>query len=160
MGNVRSTSLLMPRSPLWQFSKSNANPIVGLCETAFRNIDCHSQLGEWGKGLVFTSNLRLAQSAPKTQPGRIWSVSIISRQISQGWATYLNKKEEMFNNRSTDRPSVQTWFDYCVRHCKCYSEGNVTDLAALIQIHGENNATVWNYSKWKVNFSPSGISKA
>lgn len=61
------SSLLTPRSPLWQFSKSNANPVVGLCKKASHNIDCHSQLREWGKGLVFTSNLRLAQPAPKTQ---------------------------------------------------------------------------------------------
>lgn len=106
ISNVRSTSLLMPHSPLWQFSKSNANPVASLCKTAFHNIDCHSQLGERGKGLVFTSNLRLAQSAPKTQPGRIWSVSIISQQISQGWATYPNRKEKTFNNHSTDSPSI------------------------------------------------------
>lgn len=68
INNVRSTSLPMPHSPLWQFSKSNANPVAGLCETALHNIDCHSQLGEWGKGFLFTSNPRLAQPAPKTQP--------------------------------------------------------------------------------------------
>jgi len=68
IGGVRSTSLLKPRSPLWQFSKSNANPIAGLSKTVFHIIDCHSQLWEWGKGRVFTSNLRLEQAAPKAHP--------------------------------------------------------------------------------------------
>lgn len=63
-------------------------------------------------------------ASSQNTPHRIWSVSIIPQQISQGWATYLNRKEEMFNNHTDDSLSIQKWVSYCVCLCKCGSEGN------------------------------------
>lgn len=115
------SSLLTPRSPLWQFSKSNANPVVGLCKKASHNIDCHSQLREWGKGLVFTSKQPEASAAGSQNTARtIWSVSIISQQISQGWATYPNRRETMFNSHSSDSPPIQACSVYYVWQCECF----------------------------------------